>query len=191
MGRRSRSPLLLAPALCLALTVPAVAALTGTVTDPERKPIAAAKVCYLLRGAEGLCVETDARGFFELPESRIDTIGISAEGYVPRTLAAAVQDVPIELRPAAKLLVRFRSTKDDQPIAEGKLFLILPSGQRRGPFPFNRQGVRIGSLEAGSYGLLARAEGMAQQKAVAVTLEERKQAEVVVEMSPIEPTEGD
>ena len=83
-------------------------ALTGTVVAPDKTPLKGVRVCYLLGSTESLCAETDKRGFFELPDSRIDRVRLTADGFMPLTVAAVTQNVPLILDHAASILVRLK-----------------------------------------------------------------------------------
>ena len=162
------------------------AMLTGTVVDAEDKPIKAARVCYMVGGAELLCAETDENGLFELQQSQFDRIRIAAPGYLPRVVAAVNQAVPIALDDAAALQIRLKNGSTGEFLVGGEVFLIFPSGRRKGPFPHERS-LLIRTLPPGKYRLLAKLEGYTQRKSQAVTLEARKQRAVEIALSPDEP----
>ena len=84
------------------------------VIDPEGKPIEGARVCYVSAGAEILCVETSAEGFFKLPQSDMDTVKIMASGFLHRAVAAIDHDgrQSSYSEPGAPLLISAYSSGD-------------------------------------------------------------------------------
>lgn len=178
----SRPPTLLVALFLLASASPA-GALAGTVVDTRKQPIAGAQVCYLLAGEEKHCVGTDETGAFELPPSQIDTLRVIAEGYLPRVLPAVEQRSPIVLDRAPTLSVRLVDAANGEPIERGQLFVVYPSGVRKGPFPVNRAGVRVRRvLDPGPVRLLAEAEGFAQPAPEPATLVGGEEIEVVLRL---------
>ena len=85
----------------------------------------------------------------------------------------------------AHLGAKVKTDSLGRPLKEGEVFLIVPSGARKGPFPVNDKGVRVRSLEGGEYRVLARAEGLAQQRSVAVELIPGRESEVTVTLAPV------
>lgn len=158
-------------------------ALTGTVEDLTAKAIEGARACYLLGGTESLCVLTDKRGFFELPTSNIDRVQISADGFIPRTVAAIQQSAPIALTRSGALWLRLVDPTGD-PIAEGEIYLVLPNGARKGPFPVNANGVRIRTLPVESYRVVVRAPGYSQTKSISTLVEAGKEIKLDVPLVP-------
>ena len=57
-------------------------ALSGTLLDPDGKPVTGGRACYLVAGVEQLCVEADDKGFFDLPDSRVDTIRVRGQNLI-------------------------------------------------------------------------------------------------------------
>jgi hypothetical protein len=189
---RPRGPHRLRAATCLALLTCAIAAfpasaITGTVVDAGKNAVKGARVCYLSADVELLCVETDEVGFYELPDSGLDRIRLTAAGFLPRVLAAVDHASPIVLERSATLLVRLRDVATGEQIRSGEVFVITPSGRRLGPFPSNLAGVRVRGLEPGSVRIDARAEGYEQRDVRPVDLVEGEEAEVTVEMTPASP----
>lgn len=165
--------------------LPPALALSGVVHDAETgQPIIAAEVCYDLPGQQGFCAPTDLRGAFELPQSRIDRIRITAAGYHSRTLPAVAQPGPIRLDPAGALGVRLTDDTTGKPLAQGEVTLISTTGGRLGPFPASAGGLEIATLPVGEFRLTARAEGYVQLRRVLVRIEPRKTAKAEIRLGP-------
>jgi hypothetical protein len=166
-------------------------AVTGSVVDPKNKPIPGARVCYYASEAELLCATTDESGWFELPDSRLDTLRYFAEGYLPKLLPAVERDKPVVLGRAATLRARVYDAKSGQPVAAGEVEVVYPTGQSPGPFPFNPNGVRVQTLRPGTVRLVARAVSYAPMEPVSLELIAGKENEVRLELVPVSPPEGD
>ena len=180
-SRIRRSRLALAPAILL-LSLPALA-IEGKVVDEAGQPVAGAKICYVAGSTELHCVASDAAGVFDLPESSQDRIRISMPGFLPRTLPAVSPRGDIALDPAASLELKLTST-DGSEIEKARVMLIQEDGRRRGPLPVNRHGLRLRTIEPGTYRFSVTAEGFRQVKAQSVELKPRKQTSVEVMMEP-------
>ena len=166
--------------------LPPALALSGTVHDAETgQPIVAAQVCYDVPGQESLCAPTDIRGAFELPQSRIDRIRITAAGYHSRALPAVTRSEPIRLDPAGALGVRLIDDATGKPLERGEVTLLSMTGGRLGPFPANAAGLQIATLPVGEFRLTARAEGYVQLRRVSVTIEPRKPTQAEIRLAPV------
>jgi len=176
--------------LLSALATPLLA-LSGTVQDPDGKPLQGASVCYLLGDEESLCVETDERGFFDLMDSAVDRIRIAAVGFLPQTVAAVQQEAPIKLERAGALWVRLLDDTSGEAIPEGEVFLLLPSGRRQGPFPTNAKGVQIATLPLGTYRVIARATDYVQRRSVEVKLKPQQMVETELRLTHKSRVESD
>lgn len=176
--------------IALAASAPALA-LTGTVVDGQGDPIEGARVCYFVDSIEELCSLTDDAGFFEVPDSRLDTIRIVAAGHLPRTLPAVEQDAPIVMEAAAAILVRLIDAGTGGPIERGRVEILHSSGKLR-RFPCNRAGVRVRTYEPGLVNVTGLAEGYRTVQQQRVELEAGKEAEVEIRMEREESaTEGE
>jgi len=159
----------------------AALALTGTVVDHHGEPIEGARVCYFVETVEELCSQTTAAGYFELPDSRLDTIRVVAAGYLPKKLPAVEQEAPIALQPAAAILVRLVDAGTGEGIADGRVEILHASGALRS-FPSNRAGVRVRSYEPGLVTVTGRAEGYRPAQPMRVELEAGRETEVEIRM---------
>ena len=149
-----RSAIVLVALLAAAGTV----ASNGTAIDPQGDPIEGVRVCYVAGEVEQLCVETDARGRWQLPASRIDTVRLSADGFVARKISSLPQGEPTILQRAAILVIRLLDA-NGKPIAEGEADLVRPNGKKVGPFPLKAAGTRIRSLDPGPIVVVGRSDG--------------------------------
>jgi hypothetical protein len=136
------------------------------------------------------CAETNSAGFYDLPDSELDRIQLSAAGYLPRVLAAVEHDAPVVLRRAATLLVRLEDTATAEGLSGGEVFVTTPSGRRLGPFPASAAGVRVRSLEPGTIRITASAEGYEQQGDDSAELVAGEETTVTVEMQQVDKTPG-
>jgi hypothetical protein len=176
---------LLALAALGASSSPQDPSIGGHVQDPEGRPIQGARVCYLVPGgADVLCATTDAQGSYRLPRSRLPTLRVSAEGYLPLTFLAASRGEPLRLRRAASLWVRLKDASTGGPIPNGEVSFVTSSGRVRGPFPATAGGVRIRTLEPGTVRVTGRAVGYEDATGVAVQLVGGEEAQIVLELRP-------
>jgi hypothetical protein len=159
-----------------------VLAMTGTVTDRQGKPIEGAEACLTAQGQPLLCVNTDANGFWRLPDHAAESVRVVKAGYLPGEAAAVTQTAPIVLDRAATLLVRVVDGAGT-PVEKGTLTLVYASGRKVGPLPFNRAGMRTPSLAPGAVRVTAQAEGFDLAAPAAVTLEAGEEHEAVVRMT--------
>jgi hypothetical protein len=170
-------------------SVPAKSALEGTVLDGDGKPIKGARACFLVGDAEGLCVLSDEKGRFLLPESRVDRYRVVADGFIGRVVPTKDHASVLVLDRAAVLAIRIENTAGGENPVEAEVFLILPNGQRQGPFPGNSAGLDLQPLPPGVYGVLIRADGFSQDRGVTVTVEAGSRQEVTVRVSPDPPAD--
>jgi hypothetical protein len=174
-------------ALGLALATGAALALGGSVVDDRDPPVAFARVCWARQGVELICVEADARGAFELPQSELGEIRVSAEEFFTRTLTSAeAARGPIVLVRSPVLTVRLVRAGTREPIAEGHVVVVYPTGKEVGPFPVNAKGVRVRRLlQPGDARVVARAPGHAEAAPQAVTLVGGKTIALEIELAPL------
>ena len=156
---------------------------SGYVVDPEGRPLKGARICYMLADAEGLCTETDARGYYAMPQSPLDTVRITATGYLSRFVAAAPQESAIQLERAASLLIKLVDAETGGAIASGELIVTYSRGDRRGPFPVNQAGVRVRGLRGGSVVLTASAAGYQDTRST-LELAAGEQKSSTIELQP-------
>jgi hypothetical protein len=157
-------------------------ALTGTLLDADGKPIRGATVCYFAGEAELFCARTSDAGFFELPDSRLDTLRLSADGFLPKFVRAVERDEPVVLERAAILVARVRDAKTKEPLDAGDLLVVYPSGVREGPFPFNANGVRVKTMQPGAVRIVARAVGYVDSEPQALELVAGKETETRLDL---------
>jgi hypothetical protein len=169
------------------LTVSPAVGLSGKVLREGQEPLPGVSVCYLVKGAEGLCVETNDAGEFTLPDSMTKEIMISTENYVPVTVQAITLREPVVLQLGADLRVSLVSGDDKRPLSNGQLFLIFPGGERQGPFPADHGSVLIKRLAPGDYRLLGYVTGFVQQAAVSVALVAGEQTDVNIPLVAAAP----
>jgi hypothetical protein len=154
--------------------------------DGDNNPIVGARVCYLAGGVEILCLQTDSKGFYDLPTSKQDRIRIRKQGYIPKTLAAVDHEQPIVLDPAAILLVVMEDAETGERIPEGEIVVVESSGRKRGPFPSRTAGVRVRSLPPGPVSLVSRAKGYEEKIFRLLVLEAGRETSITVELTPVE-----
>lgn len=158
----------------------------GTVRDSDGQPIQGARVCYMEGRYEDGCVETDDEGAFELAPSKLTRVRVLVRDFLPQTFDVAAVPAPIVMKRAPSLLVRLIDASSGKPISQGQVFVIYPSGARKGPFPTNKAGVRIQRvLEPGAVRLTAEAEGFVTSEPMPLTLEAGHESEAVVELDPV------
>jgi hypothetical protein len=190
---RTARGLLVAAATCAAVTGSFALAATGTVKDTEGRPIADARVCHFQpeTKVEIYCVGSDARGYFEIVDSDVNDLRITAEGYFPQTVPASGHHAVV-LERSPTLVVRLVDASTREPLSKGEVFVIYPSAKKKGPFPTNRAGVRIARvLQPGEVRLIAHAEGYAPSEPFAVTLERGRQTEATLELRALPVTGGE
>jgi hypothetical protein len=74
----------------------------------------------------------------------LDLLWITADGFLPvKTPKADAVDAPVVLDASPSLLVRLVAAASGEPIGEGKVWVVYPTGREIGPFPVNRAGVRV------------------------------------------------
>ena len=155
---------ILSIALVIAATGAAEAS-SGVVIDPSGAPLAEVKVCYRAGNVEQLCVYTDEAGAWDLPPSRVDQVRLSHGGYLPREIGGGDQAEPVILHPGATLIVTLVDPSGE-PLVEGEVDVLLPSGERFGPFPIrSAAGTRVNSLDPGPVVILGRSKGFAETRA--------------------------
>ena len=182
--RIDRFSLLLGAAIGLGFAG-SVAALEGKVVDSTGEPVVGARVCYAVERAELLCSATGDDGAFELPDSKMDTLRVVADDFLPIELGAASVVGPIVIRRAPTLVVRLVNAENGEPIADGAVSVVYSTGKVRGPFPVNASGVRVRRLlTPGEVRILAEAAGYRQPGATHVELESGEQTEVTIELRP-------
>jgi len=176
--------LVLGAAVALGLAGSA-AALEGKVVDSSGEPVVGARVCYAVERAELLCSSTDDDGAFELPDSKMDTLRVIADDFMPLQLASASVVAPIVIQRTPTLTVRLIDAENGEPISDGTVSIVYSTGRVRGPFPVNAAGVRVRRLlTPGEARILAEAEGYRQSGATHVELESGETTEVTIELHP-------
>lgn len=173
-------------AAVLLISIFPAAAITGTVVDGGKDPIVGAHVCYMTGGVELLCLQTDSKGFYDLPTSEQDRIRIRKKGFLPKTLAAVDHEQPIVLDPAATLLVVLEDAETGERIPEGEIVVVESSGRKRGPFPSRTAGVRVNSLQPGEISLVSMAKGYDDKVSRLIVLKAGEETSVTVELAPQE-----
>ena len=166
----------------LAAFLPA-AATAGRVADREGKPIADARACIQVEGGEGICANTDATGWYRLPETTLPKLRISAPGYLPRVVAAVDQEGVIVLERAAALRALLLDAATGQPIAKGELVLASASGRKTGPFPVNASGLKVATVAPGRVVPTGRADGYRDAVGPEVELRPGTETEIVLRLT--------
>jgi hypothetical protein len=162
-----------------------VAALTGKVVDAEGNPVPNANACLIVDGVPGFCTTTDENGNFDLLDTDVSRMRISAPDYLPKYLPAMTQEEPIVLRRAARILVRLVDASTGEGIPKGKVTLTYPSGLQKGPFPSNRAGVRVRQLLAAEVLVRAEADGYRTEAGQSARLVAGEQTDVTVQLEPL------
>ena len=147
-------------AAAVLLVLPAIAS-SGQVQDRAGRPIVGARACLLLApDVDGICVETDENGKFDLPGSEGAAIRILAEGFLSVNVGVVDHTAPIRLERAAGFEVRVVDDADGAAVADVRLWVLSPDGRRRGPIDLGGSGwLRMKTFPPGSYRLLASAPG--------------------------------
>src|SRR5262245_61670932 len=150
-------------ALCVLTTLmatPALAGATGRVVGPDGAAITGAEVCETADDGAETCVAVDAAGVFRIQKPARPRLLVRAPGYVATMIDAAPLTAPVQLQKAAVLEVTIVDAATRKPVPSGKVILNSPSGKRIGSFvPFNKQGVRISTLEPGDLFVRVEADG--------------------------------
>ncbi|GEM_PF-5192035 len=162
----------------------ALAGASGQVVDRAFLPLAGAQACYVNENGTGKCAETDADGFYTLPDSKMKVVRISLAGYLPVHVAAIHQDRPVQLERAAAFIVMVLDDASSRPIGEGSIWVIRTSGERSGPFPVAQGGTRVNSFPPGPIALEVEAEGYRQKEPVRADLESGYVTQVEVRLIP-------
>ena len=180
----ARRPVLAAALLLAAAT--AASAASGVVTDGSGEPLEGVRACYVAGGIQQLCVESDGSGRWSLPKSSVDRIRLTRDGYLPKEIPGGDHAEPILMHPAAALAVRLVAP-DGTPVTSGEVDVLLPSGQRYGPFPIrNDKGTLIRTLDPGPVVILARSAGYAETRAEETELPAGERTTAVIRMQPAE-----
>jgi len=170
----------------LSLAAGTVGAASGIVIDPQGEPLEGVRVCYWVASVEQLCVSTDGSGTWELPRSRIDTIRLTLDGYLPKKTVGGDHPEPLILELAAMLLVKLEDTAGES-IESGQVEVLYSSGKRIGPFPISRAaGTRIRSLRPGPVVIIARSVGYEEGRASESELLAGEEIVAIVRLEPAE-----
>ena len=167
----------------LASTASPAGATSGRVADPEGKPLPGARACIQVQGGEGICADTDAEGWYRLPETSLPKVRITAAGYLPKNVAAVDQEGVIVLERAAALRARLVDADTGQAIPKGQLTLASPSGRKRGPFPVNGAGLKVATLSPGPVIPRGSAPGYRDAVGQEVQLRAGTETEIVLRLS--------
>ena len=167
--------------LSLLVTGPAAAS-TGQVVDTDGKPVAGAKVCWLVGpNAEGICGETDEEGRYRLPESSLRSIRISAPGHFPRVVDGKPRRLPVRLAPASSFRARLLDAATGEGIEEGTLVVETQDGRQR-EFPTRSGWLTVSTFPLGEAIFSARAEGYGGGGTKKLVLLAGEQAEIVIRL---------
>lgn len=176
------APLLALP--LLALLAPPAGAASGRVADREGQPIRDARACVQIEKADGVCSNTDASGWYKLPDTTLPRVRITAPGYLPRSVAAVDQEGVIVLERAATLRARLLDAATGEPIRGGTLTLAASTGRQTGPFPVNAAGLRVATLVPGRVVPTGKAAGYRDAVGDEVALVGGQETEVVLRLVP-------
>lgn len=186
--RSLRTPLALPLLLVLVAVVAPALAVRGTVTDSEGRPLKDARVCYFqdeTKVSMG-CVQPQEDGTFELPDSKHMDLRVTLEGHYPEIVPAQGKHLVV-LRHSPTLFVRLRDATNGEAIDSGEVFVVYPSAVKKGPFPTNKAGVRIGRiLDPGEVFLLGRAQGYEESDPKPATLVPGEETTVDLELQPVD-----
>ncbi len=168
--------------LCGWVTGPVVAESSGQVVNRQFLPLAGARACLVEGSATGPCAETDADGFYVLPDSDMQIVQISLHGYLAVHVAAVAHDKPIQLKPAAAFLVLVKDAATSESIGTGVFWVLTPSGARSGPFPVHVDGTKVGSFPPGPIFIEVECQGYDQEEPVQATLESGFVSQITVKV---------
>ena len=144
----------------LLLTGPAFAQATGTIVGSDGKPIAGVSACIYKDGAQLKCTESDSEGHYRLEHPGYPNLLLEMKGYKTTSVPASPLSEPVVLVQSASLLVKVVDATSGEPIPSGAVSLNLPSGRKLGaPVPFNKSGVKLGTLSPGDTMVAAEAIG--------------------------------
>jgi hypothetical protein len=168
--------------LCVCATGSAEANSSGQVVDRQFLPLAGASVCLVEGSATGPCTETGADGFYTLPDSDMEIVQISLQGYLVVQVAAGAQDKPIQLKLAAAFLVLVKDSGTSESIETGVFMVLTPSGARSGPFPVHADGTLVGSFPPGPIFIEVDCPGYTQEEPVQATIESGFVSQITVKV---------
>jgi hypothetical protein len=155
----------------LFLAGPAFAQATGTIVGSDGKPIAGVSACIYKDGEQLKCTETDSEGHYRLEHPGYPNLLLEKKGYKTTAVSASPLSEPVVLVQSASLLVKVVDAVSGEPIASGAVSLNLPSGRKLGsPVPFNKAGVKLGTLSPGDTMVAAEALGYEPSGPLVVTL---------------------
>ena len=169
------------------LTGPTFAAATGRIVDTHGAPVTGAEVCEFIVGEPDHCVKVDAHGDYRMEHPKRPWLLVRARGFVGMLVDPVPLDKPLKLDRAASLLVTVVDAGTGQPIPSGRAMLDSPSGRRIGDsVPYNKLGVRIGTLDPGVVFVRTEADGYKPAGPVPVTLVSGAEGSVKVAMTKAE-----
>ncbi len=175
----------IAAAACLSL--PAAAA-TGKVVDADGNPVADARICYVAAGVgETFCVRTAADGRYALPSGSLPSLRISAKGFFVQSVPANDRAEPVVLVRAGAIAVRLVDAGDGEAVEGGEVYVLLPWGEEKGPFPVNAAGVEIGSLPPGPATVVGRCGGYLESRVGPVAIEAGRPRTLVLKLVALAP----
>jgi hypothetical protein len=175
-----RSPLLAA----LLLAGPAFAQATGTIVGSDGKPIPGVSACIYKDGKQLKCTETDSEGHYRLEHPGYPNLLLEMKGYKTTSVPASPLSEPTVLVQTASLLVKVVDAASGDPIPTGMVSLNLPSGRKLGsPVPFNKAGVKLGTLSPGDTMVVAEAIGYEPSGPVVVTLVGGESKELIIRLT--------
>lgn len=179
--RRTRRVGVVVLALAALLGTPARAT-SGKVVDAEGKSVQDAKVCYVVGGVnEDFCVRTGVDGRYVLPSSALPSIRVLAKGYFPRSAPSGDLAEPLVVAKACAVRVKL-TRADGAAVPAGEVWVALPWGEERGPFPARAAGVEVGSLPPIGVIVVARAEGLVETHSPVVPLSPGEAREIVLSL---------
>ena len=157
--------------IAILLTGTAFGAATGRIVGPDGAAIPDAEVCESPERAPGRCSPVDSHGAYRIEKPLSPTLLVRARGFVSTTVDAAPLAAPVQLQRAAVLLVVVVDADTRVPVASGRVMIDSPSGKRIGEFvPFNKNGVRISTLDPGDVFVRVEATGYTPSGPVPVEL---------------------
>lgn len=152
--------------ICFLVLSSASFAHDGYVLNEAGGPIYDATVCYIVPGteADGICANTNEKGFYSLPGDSPLRLRVWADGYLEKTVPSAERKLPVVLELGANVWIKTIDANSGEPIADASVYLVLPNGRKRGRAYTNEAGVKIGPLPAGEVIVEAMAMGYSKGK---------------------------
>lgn len=166
-------------------------AISGWIHDESGNPVERASACLMAAGAEILCFETAEDGYWTLPDSdTTEHLLFTADGFLPVRYPAVQRDDPIVLERASSFFIRLLDRDSGSALEAGEISVLDSSGRSHGPFPVNRNGLRMKRFAAGTYRVRAAAPEHEARKGVPLYLRKGEETTLEIHLDAAR-TEGD